>query len=64
MKKQAKKRSGPDPQNTLQPHRSGCNSIGQVLLKARTKKIIDKTASSNQESENSNYNLTPILTHK
>ncbi len=42
-KKEAKKLFGPDPQNTLQPYRPGCNSIFQVLQKARTKKIIIKT---------------------
>ncbi len=45
-KKKAKKRFGPDPQNNSQPYRSGCNSIVQVLQKARTKKI----ASSKREN--------------
>ncbi len=49
-KKKAKKRSGPDPQNNSQPYRSGCTSIVQVLQKARTKKIINKTASSNRKN--------------
>ncbi len=35
--------------NTLQSYRSGCDSIVQVLQKARTKNIINKTASSNRE---------------
>ncbi len=47
-KRRLKKRSGPDPQRTSQPYRSGRNSIVQVLQKARTKKIITKTASSNR----------------
>ncbi len=31
-------------------YRSGCNSLVQVLQKARTKKIINKTASTNREN--------------
>ncbi len=37
-------------QNNLEPYRSGCNSIIQVLQEARAKKIINKTASSNREN--------------